>query len=63
MACVFTLFMVNHYSASMLFGDPSEKVIRTYMPTHTRYGAWVIGVLLGYIMHHTKIKRVSIPNV
>ncbi|XP_026477160.1 nose resistant to fluoxetine protein 6-like [Ctenocephalides felis] len=30
-----------------------------YMPTHTRYGPWLVGVLLGYFLHRTKEVRLD----
>lgn len=35
----------------------------TYYPTHTRMGAWLVGVILGYILHDLKGKSVRIPKV
>lgn len=27
---------------------------KVYFPTHTRMGAWLVGILLGYFMHNFK---------
>lgn len=35
----------------------------TYYPTHTRMGAWLIGVLLGYALHNYRGRRAIIPKV
>lgn len=37
-----------------------EKV---YMPTHTRMGAWLVGVLLGYQMFKLRGKRANLSKV
>lgn len=34
-----------------------------YMPTHTRYGPWLVGVLLGYFLHRTKEVRLDMNKV
>lgn len=34
-----------------------------YYPTHTRMGAWLVGVLLGYILHNHRGGRANIPKV
>lgn len=35
----------------------------TYYPTHTRMGAWFVGVMLGYISHNTKEKSLNLSKV
>lgn len=35
----------------------------TYYPTHIRMGAWLVGVLLGYILHNLKGKSIKVPKV
>lgn len=48
----------------MLFRPTDEaKVLwhrKFYFPAHLRLGPWVIGIMLGYIMYHTKGKKVRI---
>lgn len=64
MACTFTTFMVNHYNASKLnAGNDIGRYEKTYVPAHTRFGAWGIGILFGYILHVTKSKPVQLSNV
>lgn len=38
-------------------------MIKTYYPTHTRMGAWLVGVLLGYVLHNLKEKSIKLPKV
>lgn len=40
-----------------------DVMYETYYPTHTRMGAWLVGVLLGYILHNSKGKSMTIPKV
>lgn len=35
---------------------------KTYFTTHTRYGAWMIGILLGYLLHNIKGKNVTLTR-
>lgn len=64
MSCAFATFMVNHYSASRLAGRNNvEKFAKTYVATHTRFGAWGVGVLVGYILHVTKSNRIHMGIV
>lgn len=35
----------------------------TYYPTHIRIGAWLIGVLLGYILHNIKDKKLNLSPI
>lgn len=40
-----------------------DSMTKTYYPTHTRMGAWLVGVALGYILHNLKGKALKIPKV
>lgn len=35
----------------------------TYYPTHCRMGAWLVGVMLGYVMHERRGRPVEIARV
>ncbi|KAG4075102.1 hypothetical protein HA402_013497 [Bradysia odoriphaga] len=64
MGCVFGIFMINHYSAQAithLMGGNS--LVKTYYPTHTRMGAWLEGVLLGYLLYKLKGKSIKLPKI
>lgn len=64
MACTFTTFMINDYRAAVTAdGENVGKAAKTYAPTHTRFGAWGVGIIYGYILHATKLKRVQLSNV
>lgn len=64
MGSLFTLFMVNHFkTARMAGGDEPGNYEKTFVPTHVRFGAWGIGVLLGYILYGNKSKRVVLSKV
>lgn len=49
----------NSYNHRMGGGS----MVKTYYPTHIRMGAWLVGVLLGYILHNFKGKSIKIPTV
>lgn len=34
-----------------------------YYATHTRMGSWLIGVILGYILHTTKYSKTVLSKV
>lgn len=65
MSCTFATYMINHYSVSKIQGqqDDEGKFAKTYVATHTRFGAWGIGVLLGYLLHIFKNNRPRFGNV
>ncbi|XP_055643556.1 nose resistant to fluoxetine protein 6-like [Toxorhynchites rutilus septentrionalis] len=62
MGCVIATFLVNDLRLAFMGGASSDRMKLTYFPTHTRMGAWLIGVILGYILHHTKNRRVLLPK-
>lgn len=35
-------------------------ISKFYYPTHQRLGAWVVGIMLGYFMYHTRGKKVKL---
>lgn len=35
----------------------------TYYPTHVRMGAWIVGILVGYILHQIRGRRVILSKV
>lgn len=66
MICMFTLYVINHYRGfGILISGGNEDDIfgKTYVTTHTRFGAWGVGVVVGYILHITKGKRIYLKNV
>lgn len=36
---------------------------KTYYPTHSRIGAWLVGVILGYMLHFGKGKVKQLPKL
>nr|XP_019554140.2 nose resistant to fluoxetine protein 6-like [Aedes albopictus] len=69
MGCVIAAFLVNNLRLAFVDSgqqspDKNRQVL-VYYPTHIRMGAWLIGVILGYVMHHTKhrIVRFSKPII
>lgn len=63
MAYVFEQFMVYGYKSSILIAAEGNRMESTYMSTHSRYGAWAVGVILGYILHNRKGTNVYLSKV
>uniref|UniRef100_A0A182QD03 Nose resistant-to-fluoxetine protein N-terminal domain-containing protein n=1 Tax=Anopheles farauti TaxID=69004 RepID=A0A182QD03_9DIPT len=63
MVTVFTVFLVHDLRLSFLAVD-GERIrhIHTYYPTHTRAGAWLVGVIFGYLLQRTKKHYVLLPR-
>lgn len=59
MGCVLATFLVKELR--LAFVDPQSggrnRMKLTYKPTHTRMGAWLVGVILGYILRQTKNRQ------
>ncbi|XP_001656258.2 nose resistant to fluoxetine protein 6 [Aedes aegypti] len=53
MIYIFVMFMVHDFPGSVLITDITRDNL-TYLPTHTRMGAWLIGVITGYVLYRTK---------
>lgn len=58
--CVFTSFLVNDFRIN--FTTDGLRYIMTYYPTHTRMAVWLLGTILGYILHRTKDSGVQLPK-
>lgn len=50
-------------NSKMLNRMAGDSMLKTYYPTHTRMGAWFVGVLLGYMLHNLKGKSIKVPKV
>ncbi|XP_058817531.1 nose resistant to fluoxetine protein 6-like [Topomyia yanbarensis] len=58
MGCVFATIQVKNIRiAFAATGQLPNRMTLTYYPTHARMGAWLVGVVLGYILHETKGRR------
>nr|XP_019546423.2 nose resistant to fluoxetine protein 6-like [Aedes albopictus] len=53
------MFMVYDFPGSVLITDITRDNL-TYVPTHTRMGAWLVGVITGYILYRTKKRFVHL---
>uniref|UniRef100_A0A182JYF2 Nose resistant-to-fluoxetine protein N-terminal domain-containing protein n=1 Tax=Anopheles christyi TaxID=43041 RepID=A0A182JYF2_9DIPT len=63
MVAVFVLFFVHHLRLSFLAVDDERlRHVYTYYPTHTRAGAWLVGVIFGYVLQRTKKHYVLLPR-
>ncbi|XP_050074483.1 nose resistant to fluoxetine protein 6-like [Anopheles maculipalpis] len=63
MVTVFVLFFVYHLRLSFLAVDDKRlRHVYTYYPTHTRAGAWLVGVMYGYVLQRTKKHYVLLPR-
>ncbi|XP_021707319.1 nose resistant to fluoxetine protein 6 isoform X1 [Aedes aegypti] len=67
MGCVIAAFLINNLRLAFVDSGkhPKDKnrQVLVYYPTHIRMGAWLIGVMLGYIMHLTKHRIVRLSKV
>ncbi|XP_062550333.1 nose resistant to fluoxetine protein 6-like [Armigeres subalbatus] len=55
----FVMFMVYNLPGSVLITDINRDSL-TYVPTHTRMGAWMVGVITGYIFHRNRSATVRL---
>ncbi|XP_058444050.1 nose resistant to fluoxetine protein 6-like [Malaya genurostris] len=53
MAFIFSATLKHDLRANIMFSS-LEQDRYSYVPTHTRMGAWFVGIVLGYILHSTK---------
>ncbi|XP_045478918.1 nose resistant to fluoxetine protein 6-like isoform X2 [Harmonia axyridis] len=58
----FGLAWSNHYHAilSNLYGDNTEFMMKFYIKTHNRANVWLTGVLVGYVIHQIKQKKLNL---
>lgn len=65
MGCVVASFLVNDLRLAFVDAGRTERsrMALTYQPTHTRMGAWLVGVILGYVFFQTKHRRVGMSTV
>lgn len=62
MATVYIMFHLHKFRLSILDVDEERnRHVHTYYPTHTRAGAWLVGIVYGYILQRTKNHFVIIP--
>lgn len=40
-----------------------DRMNLTYYPTHIRMGAWIVGILTGYILHRIRDRRIILSRV
>ncbi|XP_040172754.1 nose resistant to fluoxetine protein 6-like [Anopheles arabiensis] len=63
MVAVLVLFFVHHLRLSFLAVDEERlRHVYTYYPTHTRAGAWLVGVCFGYVLQRTRKHYVPLPR-
>ncbi|XP_053681623.1 nose resistant to fluoxetine protein 6-like [Sabethes cyaneus] len=60
-ACILAVSMVHELRANILLSS-LERDRYSYVPTHTRMGAWFVGLILGYVLHRTKDEFVSLSR-
>lgn len=66
MGCVIAAMLLNNLRLAFVDSgkhppDRNRQVL-VYYPTHIRMGAWLIGVILGYILHSTKQRIVRLSK-
>uniref|UniRef100_A0A182JAD6 Nose resistant-to-fluoxetine protein N-terminal domain-containing protein n=1 Tax=Anopheles atroparvus TaxID=41427 RepID=A0A182JAD6_ANOAO len=63
MVCVLVLFLAYDLRLSFLAVDQDRlRHVYTYYPTHTRAGAWLVGVFVGYVLQRTRKHYVLLPR-
>ncbi|KAL9695964.1 hypothetical protein quinque_015249 [Culex quinquefasciatus] len=62
MGCLLSVYLINDLRASVLDAGLLQERI-AYLPTHTRMGAWFVGLFLGYVLHRIKRRTIVIPKV
>ena len=55
---LFSYFVSGKYRMSFFAND--DRLLRTYTETHTRYGPWLIGLFLAYLLYYQKGKQVKL---
>lgn len=58
----FTINYIHNFSANFFEQDDDYQNMM-YIPTHTRYGPWLIGFIFGYILYKCKHKKVYINKM
>lgn len=59
---IFAMFMIYDFPASIVITDLTRDNL-TYLPTHTRMGSWLIGLITGYVLYRTKDQFVRLSKV
>uniref|UniRef100_A0A8D8A1J5 Nose resistant to fluoxetine protein 6 n=1 Tax=Culex pipiens TaxID=7175 RepID=A0A8D8A1J5_CULPI len=62
MGCLLSVFLVNDLRASVAEASLLRDRL-AYLPTHTRMGAWFVGLILGYVLHRIKRRTITIPTI
>jgi hypothetical protein len=66
MSCTFATVFMHEFKLSFFEGDEQTSLDHlryVYLPTHTRMGPYLIGLLLGYVLHSYKGKTIRICRV
>ncbi|KAJ6638309.1 Nose resistant to fluoxetine protein 6 [Pseudolycoriella hygida] len=62
-AYVFMIVMNNNYPTQMLERITHKNIkAEVYYPAHTRIRSWLVGVLLGYILHNLRRKSIQMSK-
>ncbi|XP_065079918.1 nose resistant to fluoxetine protein 6-like [Ochlerotatus camptorhynchus] len=59
---IFAMFMIYDFPASILITDLTRDNL-TYLPTHTRMGSWMVGLITGFVLYRTKDRVVRLSKV
>ncbi|XP_055547729.1 nose resistant to fluoxetine protein 6-like [Wyeomyia smithii] len=64
MGSVMAIFLIENIRLAFVAAGTggADRMSLTYYPTHTRMGAWLIGVILGYVLHATKDRQVEMSR-
>lgn len=59
---IFVVYMMKHFRVAHTFADSGTRDVMIYTTTYARIDSWMIGILIGYIMHKTEGKRVELSK-
>ena len=60
---VFVMFLTFEFRTNFLSEFNFAKEMKVYTPTHGRIDSWMMGILVGYIMHTIEGKTIKLPKV
>lgn len=59
---VFVIFMMKDFRTNFLSELAQVREMRVYTVTHARIDSWMIGILVGFIMHKIEGKSLKLPK-
>jgi peptidoglycan/LPS O-acetylase OafA/YrhL len=59
---VFVMYMIKEFRVSFMAPNNGEKEFTIYTVTHGRIDSWMMGILVGFIMHSIQGKTIKMPR-